>query len=338
MAKNVTMKEIADAMGISIVSVSKALSDKEGVGEELRELIKEKASELGYVYKGGATNKPERFNDTHNKIGVLVASRYLDKDAFYTGMYENVLKETAKNNDVCFMESLTDDGERDLRLPDMVVTNSVDGIIVLGQVSADYLEALKNCTVPYIFLDFYDARFDVDGVVSDSVYGGYLLTTHIIESGYKKIAFVGSVMATSSICDRYLGYYKALLENRIDIREDWIIPDRDDEGKYIDLILPKDMPDAFVCNCDAVAYRLIRELKKQGYCLPDDIAVAGYDDFLYSTMCKPQLTTIRVDMQAMSHEAYKLIKNKIMKPNQKIGRKVVGGKLIIRESVKKKYE
>lgn len=336
MSKSVTMKEIADVMGISIVSVSKALSDKEGVGDELRAQIKNKASELGYVYKGSAEKKPEISNNTFNTIGVLTADRYLDKDAFYAGMYENILKETAKNNDVCFMETLTDDDERNLKLPDMVLNNSVDGVIVLGQVSADYLHVLKNCKVPYIFLDFYDARFDVDVVVSDSVYGGYLLTTHIIENGYKKIAFVGNITATSSICDRYLGYYKALLENGIEVRKDWIISDRDKDGKYIELILPEDMPDAFVCNCDAVAYRLIRELIKQGYNLPDDIAVVGFDDYLYSTMCKPKLTTMRVDMQTMCIESYKLIKKKIINPKLRAGRKVVSGKLVIRESVKNK--
>jgi len=329
MAKNITMKAIADAVGVSVVSVSKALSDKDGVSEDMRELIKQKAIEMGYIYR---TNQPMEKNKFYS-IGVLIAARYFDKDAFYSRMYECIVRETTKNSDLCIVENLSEQAEKDLVWPNMIQNRQIDGMIVLGQISKEYIEALESCPIPYIFLDFYDEHHNVDGVVNDNTYGSYLLTNYLIEKGYRRIAFVGSILATSSICDRYLGYYKALLQNRIELRQDWILEDRGDDGKFKQVVLPQDMPDAFVCNCDAVAYSVIEILKAKGYRLPDDIAVVGYDDYLYSSICTPQLTTVKVDMQTMGQEAYKMIVNRIQNPTVRFGRKVVSGKLIVRDSV-----
>ncbi|MGN0246059.1 MAG: substrate-binding domain-containing protein [Lachnospiraceae bacterium] len=329
MAKGITMKAIADAVGVSVVSVSKALSDKEGVSDEVRELIKKKAREMGYVYRSEQTTEKNKYYS----IGVLIAARYFGEDAFYSRMYECIVRETSANGDLCIVENLSEQSEKELILPNMVANRQIDGMIVLGQVSKEYIESLKDCPIPYIFLDFYDEHYDVDGVVNDSTYGSYILTSYLIEKGYTRIAFVGSILATSSICDRYLGYYKALLENGIAVREDWILADRYDDGRFKQVVLPEEMPDAFVCNCDAVAYSVIEMLKAKGYSLPQDIAVVGYDDYLYSKICTPQLTTVKVDMEAMGHEAFKMIVNRIQNPTMRFGRKVVSGKLIVRDSV-----
>ena len=78
------------------------------------------------------------------------------------------------------------------------------------------IEKLLEIGIPYIFMDFYDEHNAVDSVVSDSVYGSYLLTDYLIKKGHKKIGFVGDIYATSSILDRYIGYYKALVQNHLE--------------------------------------------------------------------------------------------------------------------------
>ena len=117
------------------------------------------------------------------------------------------------------------------------------------------------------------------------------MTEHLISTGRRNIGFVGSVLSTSSIMDRYLGYVKAMLRAGLPIRDDWRLEDRDDQGKFMPFSLPHEMPDAFVCNCDAVAYNLVETLKRNGYRVPQDVAVTGYDDYRYSTLCSPQLTS-----------------------------------------------
>ena len=122
---------------------------------------------------------------------------------------------------------------------------------------------------------------------------------------------MGDVTATSSILDRYLGYYKALLQHGISFQEDWIIKDRDEDGKFIQLLLPKEMPQAFVCNCDEIAYHLVEQLKAAGYRVPEDVSVVGFDDFIYASVCNPQLTTFRISQEMMAETAVDALARKM---------------------------
>ena len=162
-----------------------------------------------------------------------------------------------------------------------------------------------------------------------------MLTNHLISNGHRRIGFLGSISSTSSIQDRYLGYYKALLEHRIPLRQDGLIGDRSNESDiFPSFTLPQDMPTAFVCNCDETAYKLVNQLKAAGYSIPDDISVVGYDNHIYSTISSPRLTTIDVNSRAMSEEAVNIILHKIRDSSYKRGRTLVTGKLVRRESVK----
>lgn len=332
--KNVTMKDIAQILDVSTVTVSKALSDKEGVSAELREKIKETAKQLGYRYNSIAKGMKE--GKTYN-IGVIIAERYIkdDMDAFYLKMFHNLVKSLSKVDYYGIMDIISQKDEQELAMPNMILENKVDGIVVLGQMNTEYLMMIKDTDIPLVFLDFYDDKLDVDSITSDNFYGAYSLTDYVISMGHTEIGFVGNIMATKSILDRYLGYYKALITNKLDYNEEWVVLDRDDRGKYIDFKLPDKMPTAFVCNCDSVAYLFIRKLKKMGYKVPEDISVVGFDNFIYATLSSPRLTTVQVDMELMAEMAVHEVMSKIEGDKRVFGRKVVSGNLIIRDSVKK---
>lgn len=332
--KNVTMKDIADRLNISTVTVSKALSDKDGVSNELREKIKNVAEEMGYRHNTLA--KSIREGRSHN-IGVLIADRFIrdDGDAFYLKMYHSVVKALSKVNYYGIMEIVSSDSENKMTIPGIVSDHKVDGIIILGQMSIDYVNLIKSTDMPLILLDFYDEMLDVDSVISDSFYGSYKVTNHLLSLGHKNIGFVGNIFSTSSILDRYLGYYKALISNGLSLREDWIIPDRGEDGEYIDFRLPEQMPTAFVCNNDGVAYLFMDKLKKLGYSLPKEISVVGFDNDIFANISIPKLTTVEVDIDSMSETAVDAMIRKINGDKHAIGRKVISGKLVVRDSVAK---
>ncbi len=335
--KAVTMSDIAKAMNVSTVTVSKALGDRDGVSAELRDRIKHKATEMGYRAHVGAHGAKDGL--TYN-IGIIVAKHFIsDASSFYWIVYRYIVELLQKQNYYGMLEVIDDnifDGNISAEcLPNSVLDSKVDGIIVLGQISEEYLECLMKHELPTVFLDFYGSREDSDAVLSDSFYGAYMMTSHLIENGHRRIGFLGSIGSTSSIQDRYLGYYKALLENRIPLRQDWVISDRANESDiFPEFSLPNDMPTAFVCNCDESAYKLVNQLKAAGYSVPDDISVVGYDNHIYSTICTPRLTTIDVNSHVMSSEAVEIILHKIRDVNYRRGRTLVTGKLIRRESVK----
>lgn len=333
MGKKITMRDIANEMQVSTVTVSKALSDREGVSEEVRNRIKQKAEEMGYRYHSLAKGMKEGVS---YNVGVVVAERFFSDNAFYSNLYQRLVIELGKANYSCILEILSYEDEKQDVLPKMVSGNKIDGLIVLGQLKKHYINVLKQEDIPYIFLDFYDEHFAIDSVVSDSVYGTYLLTNYLLENGHQKIGFVGDVTATSSILDRYLGYYKALLQQGIPLKEEWVIKDRDENGRFIQLKLPDEMPEAFVCNCDEIAYRLIEQLKEAGYRVPEDVSVVGFDDYIYASLCSPQLTTFRISQEMMAETAVDALARKMRDSSYHAGRKVISGNIVIRDSVQKR--
>lgn len=332
MAKATTMKDIADKLNISTVTVSKALSDKDGVGEELKNKIKKLADEMGYRYNMMA--KSMRDGCSYN-IGVVVAEHFMSDQSFYFKFFKHISK-LLEDYDYCgILQILNSEDEVKLNLPKIYHDKKVDGLIVLGQVSKQYIEVLHEVDIPIVFLDFYDESAKIDSVAVDNFYGAYDLTNYLIKNGHRSIAFVGNIYATSSIQDRFLGYYKSLLEHGERLKEDFVISDRDEHGKYIELVVPEVMPTAFVCNCDEVARKLINILLTMGYKVPDDFSVVGFDNDIYATISEPKITTVQVDIEEMARTAIKFVINKLRKENKKYGRILIKGKIVYRDSVKK---
>ena len=155
--------------------------------------------------------------------------------------------------------------------------------------------------------------------------------------GHRRIAYVGTILSTGSITDRYFGYVKSLLEHGIEVRDDWVIEDRDKETGEIDverlIKLPEEMPSAFVCNCDLTAGYLIKKLQDAGYRVPGDVSVAGYDNYLFPGFCDVAITTYEVDMKEMARRAIHTLTKKINGENYRQGICIVEGHLVVKDSV-----
>lgn len=331
--KSVRLSDIAEKLGVSTVTVSNALANQRGVSEELRERIKAMAAEMGYQAPGSQAASKTAVN-----IGVLVQERYLGNgSSFYWRLYQELAIACAAHNCLLAFCVLKPSEEKNIEIPVMVSDHRIDGLIVMGEVSRAYLRKLeKESGMPMVFLDFYAAEFDVDCVISNNFYGMYTATRHLIKKGHKKIAYVGSIKSNSSIVDRYFGYLKAIRQYDIEEREDWIIEDRvPGTMEIIEPDLPKDMPTAFVCNCDQTASILIRGLESRGYRVPEDVSVVGYDNFLFMPVCDIAITTYGVDMPEMAKAAAERIISRVKGLDKGSGRlSVISGQLIEGQSVR----
>ncbi|MCL6460127.1 MAG: substrate-binding domain-containing protein, partial [Gorillibacterium sp.] len=267
-------------------------------------------------------------------IGVIIAERYTGySQSFYHKFFEHISKVSEEYKYSAILHILTTDDEDLLMLPRIYHEQKVDGFVILGQLSGEYIEALDKTGVPVVFLDFYTDNPAMDCIITDNFYGMYELTNFLIRMGHRDIAFVGNLHSTSSIQDRFLGFYKSLLEHRIPLPEPYIINDRDEKGRFIDFQFPAILPTAFVCNCDQVAYNLIAALNKQGYQVPIDCSVVGFDHDIFSELAEPKLTTVEVNMAEMAKTAVKTIIKKIASKNPGHGRISIKGKVIYRDSV-----
>ena len=326
---NVTMRDLGKRLGVSAVTVSKALAGKSGVSEEVRQKIIRLANELGYV---NPNSKPEEKSQGLD-VGILVPSPFFSSDSFYAMLYKELVQCLTDAGHFGLLELVSRDMQKGLVLPNLLRNRRVDALILLGQPSHAYTELLVKQPLPVICMDFFDTSVQADMVVGDSAGGMASLTHHLIESGHRDVAFYGTVKATSSIMERYLGYLATLMAHDLPIRSEYLIPDRDAQGALMPLVLPEKRPTALVCNCDWAARWAIDQLKQQGIRVPEDISIVGYDDFNYTPPTVPALTTYRVNREDMCRTVVQLVIDRCKGDTKPACRITVGGECVYRDSV-----
>lgn len=328
--KQVTIADIAKICGTSTVTVSKALCGRSGVSEEVRAKIRETADKMGYVSTKSVSNKFD------GVIGVLIPNKFINPNgSFYWALYNNILKVLKSSGISCIQENIGAEEESALAVPNLFSNNRVTGVISLGQLSVPYLQMLMNHTNNLVLLDYYIPDTELDCVITNGYFGGYMLTDHLISLGHKDIGFIGTRTATSSIFDRFMGYLKAMLEHDLAVEPEWLIPDRPSGGeRWERLEFPERLPTAFVCNCDETAFVAIRDLKSKGLSVPRDISVVGYDNYLISEISDPPITTIDVNSEEMAKEALNALFERIEKPSAPKKTRILTGKLVIKDSTR----
>ena len=320
----IRMQDIAERVGVSAVTVYNALTGQKGVSSTLRERIVDTAREMGYYQ--------EQKKGRLTSIGVLIAEKWVaDYVTFYWKMYMEVSLAAPDKNCMVTAEILKREAEEKLELPRFMRENAVEGLIVMGEIDRRYINSLKDRgKIPVIFLDFYDKEIAADAVVSDGFHGMYMMTEYLYDKGFRQMAYVGSIHATSSIMDRFCGFQRALLMHDIPLPQEWVIEDRCEVIK-----LPEKLPEAFVCNCDLTACKVIGELEKRGCRVPEDVSVVGYDNYyLYPDLPDRKITTYEVDMKEMAEVALGKVLKRIENPDAAKKLNLITGHIVEKETVR----
>ena len=144
MAKAVKMADIAKVMGVSTVTVSKALSNQKGVSEELRARIKSKAEEMGYKTASALYRERARMNVSYT-FGVIVSDRFLDKyESFYWRMYQEVATAAVQKGCFTMLEVLQAEDEETLVMPKLLHEKKAEGLVIIGRLRQEYLDRLME--------------------------------------------------------------------------------------------------------------------------------------------------------------------------------------------------
>ena len=339
MQNNITLSDIAEKLGVSSVTVSKALSGKKGVSDELREKIESLADEMGYIRKDK--------NDVARKskvIGVIVAERYLDhSQSFYWRIYQKLSLISNEKKIFTLLEVISKTAETEKNVPNLVRQDNVDGIIILGAFDVGYLRMLKEVVdVPLISLDSVYEEIAGDAIIADNILGGYEIAGYLLKMGHKKIGFVGTMNVTPSIDERYIGMCKQLSASGISVeygKNPIVVADRDADGNIgaegtFKLPEKKLMPTAFFCNCDVSALFLIEHLSRMGYRVPEDVSVIGFDNYAPDMKEGFSLASYKMDIGVMASKAIELMIQRIDYPNTPYSSAMIRGSLVTGKSVK----
>lgn len=333
--KDVKQQDIAKELGISVVSVSNVLNGKKGVSDELRRQILEKAEKLGYKRNVVSKQKEEKIY----KIGIIIAGRYVKEyPSFYMEVYRQVAKLLLKKGSFTVLE-IVDEDEEKLQYNKMPFDDTeIHGILLIGEMNPLYVRKVKKRSgVPVICVDFYSVEGDLDYIVTDSFHGMQMVTQRLIDYGHKKIGFIGTIYATNSIMDRYMGYCKALQVNGLREYEEWVIDDREKDGYgyILDFELPEELPTAFVCNCDKSAYILIEKLNQKGIRVPEDISVVGFDNFYSLPGKERELVTYKNDIRAIALVSINTLIKRVEGKEKPEGVRVIEGNVVDGDTIRR---
>ncbi len=336
----VTMKDIAKKLNVSINAVSIALNDKPGVSDDVRLLILRTADEMGYI------NEKRKYLSVLSKsnICVLMQAYYANTGHFYSIVLRSIVEEAKQQGYYSILNYFEDNR---FAMPECIVDRKVAGILVVGKISDDNLRILKRTGVPVVLVDFTSLYDSCDCVLTHNKQGGYMITSHVISKGYKKIGFFGDLGYSLSFQDRFMGYKYALelahVSDNVDHYiqkysflshiENYILTNQIDE--IIKLLQTKELPEVFVCSNDSNAFALITALTYLGLRVPEDIGVTGFDDTPLCEKCMPKITTVQVQKEMMGQVAVKKLVDRIHRKDDVQMTQLLSVKIIERNSIKK---
>ncbi|MCD7885132.1 MAG: LacI family transcriptional regulator [Lachnospiraceae bacterium] len=331
----VSMKEIAAACGVSVATVSKALSDHHDIGEKTKQHVRETADRMGYL-----PNLSARYLKTNRSynIGVLfedAAQSGLTHD-FFSGVLES-LKNTAQSRgyDITFLNT----SSPDMSYVERAQYRGFDGVaIACVDFTNPKVQELLSSTVKVVTVDYIaDNR---TAVVSDNIEGMNLLMNYVLEQGHKRIAYIHGDEGRVTR-QRLASYYRCMEEHGIRVSGEYIKPGlyRDRQLAYdrtVELLSMDEPPTCILYPDDVAAFGGVNAIRALGLRFPEDISVAGYDGIRVMQYSEPRLTTVRQDMEALGRLAAESLIDEIERPMATAPMiHTVEGQLLTGQTVKK---
>ena len=333
--RRTSLKDLADKLGVSIATVSRALRNSHEVGEEMTQKVKKLAKELNY--------RPNPFAQSLRKeaprvIGVIVPNLVTH---YYAAVLDGIEDYASKLGYSVISANSHEDHEREAQALDNFLNMHVEGIIAcLAQDTTDYshFEQLHEMGVPLVFF----ARCCLEDMFSQVVGNGDVAaqeaTQHMIETGSRRVAFIGGPNHLDMVRRRKHGYLEALRENRIPIDRDLVVCDKIDfdvaRNATLRLLEGENPPDAILAFNDIITYAAFDAIKSKGLRIPEDVAIIGFTDGDTAAFVTPRLTAIMDQAHVQGTKACQLLMKSI-NGDEKIYKEVVPMILKIRESSEK---
>ncbi len=325
-----TIKDVARLAEVSVSTVSRALNNGYYVKDETLKRIKDASEKLGYKPNALARSL---VNKKSNTIGLIIPEI---ANPFYTDIIDGVENTATKRNySIILASGYSQTGETEVEI---LLGRQVDGIIHTGVYKTNTAIAkLKAKKFPIVLLGRKLPGVETDCVVINDSYSTYKLTKHLIAMGHSRFGYIyGRDDATVS-AEKYAGFIEAVKEAGIEFTTDYF--DKgflSFEGGYAaanKLLNHEIRPTAIVAGNDVMALGARQAIYDAGFTIPDDIALAGYDDIFVSSISGIDLTTVAVPRFRMGSLGAELLVNKIENPQaSEIKQIILEPELVIRKT------
>ena len=326
MSKKVTIQDIADELGISRNTVSKAINNSDGLADATREQILEKAIEMGYKQFSyvSTLSRASSFSSTPDRPEyqgeiALLTNAFLTNSHFASTMLDKFQREISQLGFTLNTHRVTEKDLEEMRLPITFRREQVQAILCIEMFNRAYDEMVCSLGIPVLFVDG-PAKLDGFSLPCDQLYmeNTVAITSFVndmLTAGRRCIGFVGDYRHCQSFYERYAAFRLAMLVGHTPVDEQFCFYSNF-YGDYIEeLAALEKLPDAFICANDFVAGDLIRGLFAVGKSVPEDVWVLGFDDAPESRISRPMMSTVHIHTQIMAFTAVQLLLSRMKEPS-----------------------
>jgi DNA-binding LacI/PurR family transcriptional regulator len=329
----VTIKDIADQLGISPSTVSRALKDHPAISRATKKAVKELAEKLEYEPNAVALSLR---SSKSNNIGLIIPEIVHYFFSTVISGIEDVANDAGYHVIIC---QSNESYSREVKNVQALLSSRIEGLILSISKETRSLEHLINLrkkNIPVIFFDRVPNNYQADHVIIDDFNGAYQAVKHLIEQGCRQIAYMGTTQDMGIGRERYNGYMQALKDHRLIINEDLIVEcDTYKAARLITrkLIYGSSLVDGIFAVNDRTAIGALQTAKECGIKIPENLAIVGFSNGIYSNMTDPPLTSVEQFGYKMGqHAAQMLLKRLFTKEDYPPVKEVIKSELIIRGS------
>ncbi|MEN6479291.1 MAG: LacI family DNA-binding transcriptional regulator [Anaerolineales bacterium] len=330
---SVSIKDIAQAAGVSHSTVSRALADSPLISEAARQRIQALAEQMGYVPNAQARGLVLGRTMT---IGVVVTTI---ADPFVAEVVQGIESTAHANGYSVILTSSDNDPEREVQSVEMLRARRADAVIVASSRIGDlYQDDLEETGVPVVLINSHNdqGRARVVSISVDNRHGGYLATQHLLGLGHRRIAYISGLPGHSDDSERRAGYAQALHDAGLPI-DDTVVLSGDGRAsggeQALDALLAlRPRPTAAFCYNDMTAIGLVSAAQRARLAVPRRLAVVGFDDIPFAALMHPSLSTIAQPKHEMGRRAVERALALLSSDAEQPDHLSLQGQLIVRES------
>ena len=299
-SRRITMQDIADACGLSRNTVSKVFNGRGSVPRTTRDLVLQKARELGY---GAPVDEVQEQPAPAGNIALL--TRSIPSQLHFGSAFKSAFTDQISRAGYTLkMYEISPEELKARRLPPHFVPEQTAGIVGIELFDKDYINMICHLGIPVVMADGPEdagiTLMECDYVTMENLAAIMIVIKRLIDAGARKIGFVGDYRHCVSFRERYLGFRDSLRKYGLRFDEEICIRDPDsspyDDPDWLLSRIDRmpSLPDAFVCANDYLAFHLLRALKKRKIAVPEEVMVTGFDGADQSTFSDPPLTTVQI--------------------------------------------
>ena len=300
---SVTIRDVAQRAGVSVTTVSRTLNGTGPVSEQVRRRVEAASAELRYLPHGTARSLITRRTDV---FGVVLPDLFGE---FFSEVIRG-MDPSAQERGYHLLLSGSHDGRREIEFAVGAMRGRVDGMIVMSpDVSGAELEGSLPPDVPVVLLNCDVSGTSFPAINVDNFGGARAMTRHLIARGHRRIAMIRGAEANFDARERLRGFHAAVGEAQ-GVTSTEVAGDFTEAGGYraaLELARAAEPPTAVFCANDAMAVGAISALRAEGLRVPDDVAVAGFDDIPIGRYLSPSLSSVRVDVNRLGARAVELL-------------------------------